>query len=119
MFHLFIKWNGIHKVRQIVILGESNENQIIIKKGLEEGDKVLLTIPVSGEKLKYSGKELILEIKKEKERKRKEAIEKARNKPKISSRKANVNSINNSPFIVPRVPSGKGKPAVRIIIKQQ
>jgi len=58
------KIKGGKKVRQIVIPGESNENSIIIKKGLDENDIIFLSLPKGGEKLKLTGLELIPEIKK-------------------------------------------------------
>lgn len=45
-------------VKQIVIVGESNENEIIIEEGLKEGDEILLTIPDNADKLKFVGLEL-------------------------------------------------------------
>ncbi|MCK4466601.1 MAG: efflux RND transporter periplasmic adaptor subunit, partial [Bacteroidales bacterium] len=48
------KKNG---VKQIVVIGKSNENEIIIEQGLEEGNKVLLTIPENPEKFKLQGEE--------------------------------------------------------------
>lgn len=49
------KKQGISFVKQQVELGASNSNEIIIKKGLEEGDKVYLSVPSGGE-----GKEVVL-----------------------------------------------------------
>lgn len=50
-----IKWvykvSGITKTKQEVRVGEANENDIIIKKGLNEGDKVLLSPPKNEDKL--------------------------------------------------------------------
>ncbi|MFO7998855.1 MAG: efflux RND transporter periplasmic adaptor subunit [Bacteroidales bacterium] len=39
-------------VRQEVVTGMRNENQIIVREGLNEGDKVCLTIPVSPEEMR-------------------------------------------------------------------
>ena len=61
------KKNG---VKQIVVVGESNENEIIIEQGLEEEDKVFLTIPENPEKYKTQGEELIEVILQKKEQKR-------------------------------------------------
>ncbi len=38
--------------KQQVKIGESNNNQVIIKEGLKEGDEVLLSIPENGDKYK-------------------------------------------------------------------
>ncbi len=61
------KKNG---VKQIVVVGESNENEIIIEQGLEEEDKVFLTIPENPEKYKTHGEELIEVILQKEEQKR-------------------------------------------------
>lgn len=54
-------------VKQIVWLGDQNENHVLVKKGLEEGDEVWLTEPENAEELKFEGLELYAEMKKEKE----------------------------------------------------
>jgi HlyD family secretion protein len=54
-------------VKQIVWLGDENENYVLIKKGLKEGDVVWLTEPENANELKYKGIEIYNEIKKEKE----------------------------------------------------
>lgn len=53
------KKNG---TKQVVILGESNENEIIVEQGLKESDRLLLTIPENPEKFKLQGEELIAVI---------------------------------------------------------
>ena len=45
--------------KQPVLLGESNENDIIVEKGLSEGTDVWLTIPQDHEKYTLSSNELI------------------------------------------------------------
>lgn len=57
------KKNG---VRQVVVLGESNENQIIVETGLSEGENIMLSVPEEPEKFKFEGLELA-EIIREKE----------------------------------------------------
>lgn len=54
-------------VKQIVWLADENENHVMIKKGLKEGDVVWLTEPENAEELKYQGLDIYDEIKKEKE----------------------------------------------------
>jgi HlyD family secretion protein len=46
-------------VRQVVVLGESNENQIIVEQGVEAGEKIYLTLPVNHENFTTKGEELI------------------------------------------------------------
>lgn len=53
--------------KQIVVLGESNDKNIIIEKGLEPGTPVWLTVPENAEKFNIAGRELIPLIR-EKER---------------------------------------------------
>jgi hypothetical protein len=63
--------------RQIVVLGESNENNIIVEKGIEPGTVSYLNTPANPEKFtKLLGQELISVIK-EKEKAKKEAEQKA------------------------------------------
>jgi len=56
-----------HPVKQIVWLGDQNENHVLIKKGLKEGDVVWLTEPADAGDLKVSGLEIYAEMKKQKE----------------------------------------------------
>lgn len=69
--------------KQVVVLGDANENAIIIEQGLDEGDEMYLSLPDEPETFKLSGKELIaviMEKKAEEERLRKE--QEARQKEK-------------------------------------
>ena len=45
--------------KHIVVLGMANENSIIVEKGLEEGEKIYLSIPDEPEGFKLTGKENI------------------------------------------------------------
>ena len=47
------KVNGSKIVKQKVTLGSANENEIIVNKGLKEGDKLYLTIPENSDKLSF------------------------------------------------------------------
>jgi len=67
-------------VRQIVVLGESNENDVIVEQGLEEGERLYLTIPEEGEKYKLHGEELIAVVK---ERKKQKAEEDRKSQNKV------------------------------------
>jgi multidrug efflux pump subunit AcrA (membrane-fusion protein) len=42
---------GLRTVKKEIVVGESNENEIIVKKGVVAGQQVLLTIPFDEEKL--------------------------------------------------------------------
>ena len=58
--------------RQVVVLGESNENDVIVEQGLKAGEKLYLSIPEDADKFKLQGEDLIAVIK---ERKKKQAEE--------------------------------------------
>jgi len=49
--------------RQIVLLGDANDKNVIVKKGLKEGTQIYLSEPEAPEKYKLKGEELISEIK--------------------------------------------------------
>lgn len=53
-----IKWvykvSGISKTKQEVLVGDANDNDIIVKEGLNAGDKVLLSPPKNEEKLELA-----------------------------------------------------------------
>lgn len=67
--------------KQVVVLDESNENEIIVEMGLEKGDKIYLSVPAEPEKFNFTGLELAQVIReKEAEKRRLEAEERARMK---------------------------------------
>jgi HlyD family secretion protein len=75
------KKNG---TRQIVVLGETNENEVIIEKGIKAGEKVYLSVPENADKFKYTGLELVQVIRqKEQEKKKKEELLKAQQEQAI------------------------------------
>jgi len=47
-----------NNVKQSVVLGESNENEIIVEAGLSEGEKIMLSVPEEPEKFRFEGLEL-------------------------------------------------------------
>ena len=54
-------------VRQIVLLGSSNENAIIVEDGLRNGEELYLSVPSDPESFRFVGQEFIPEIIKRKE----------------------------------------------------
>jgi HlyD family secretion protein len=57
--------------RQVVVLDEANENEIIVEAGLNEGDRILMSVPENAEEYKFAGLELVQVIRdKEAEKKR-------------------------------------------------
>jgi multidrug efflux pump subunit AcrA (membrane-fusion protein) len=64
--------------RQIVDLGEANENYIIINEGLDPKDEVFLTVPEGGDKWEIKGWDIYEKVKQrriEEEKKKKEEME--------------------------------------------
>ncbi len=67
MTYVYLKNN----TRQVVVLDQANENEIIVEAGLEKGDKVFLSVPAGAEEMRFSGLELVDVIReKEAEKKR-------------------------------------------------
>lgn len=69
----FVYLGKDHPLKQIVWLGEENENYVLIKKGLKENDVVWLSEPKNPDELEYKGQEIYAEIKKEKEEAKKKS----------------------------------------------
>ena len=66
--------------KQIVVLGPTNENEVIIEQGIEAGDMMYLNTPENAEDFKTAGEELIAVIK-EKERVKREEDQKLHSTP--------------------------------------
>jgi HlyD family secretion protein len=70
--------------KQIVVLGESNENNVIVEKGLTAGTQIYLSTPLKPESFDLTGEELIpiikerIMMKKAEEKRQREESEKAR-----------------------------------------
>ena len=67
--------------KQVVVLGEANENEIIVEQGLSSGDQVYLNIPENSKNWNMAGEELIVIIKQralEKKREQEELERRAR-----------------------------------------
>jgi multidrug efflux pump subunit AcrA (membrane-fusion protein) len=52
-----------NKTKQVVVLGESNDKNIIIEEGLEPGTRIWLSVPDNADKYQLAGTELIPVIK--------------------------------------------------------
>jgi multidrug efflux pump subunit AcrA (membrane-fusion protein) len=76
--------------RQIVVLGESNENDVIVEQGLEKGERLYLTIPEGGDNFKLTGVDLMDVIR---ERKKQKA-EEERRLQKENQRAATPNAMD-------------------------
>lgn len=78
-------------IKQVVDLGDQNENFILVRKGLEEGDEILLTEPLDKEELALEGIEIWQEIKERKAKEEAEAqkaVEEDKKKPYTPSKKS-------------------------------
>ena len=70
--------------KQVVVLGEANENNVIIEQGLEQGTMLYLSTPEKPENFKLVGEDLIpvirekARLKKEEDRRQRDEAEKAR-----------------------------------------
>jgi HlyD family secretion protein len=62
-----------NNTRQVVVLGASNENEVVIEQGLELGDQLYLSSPEEGDSFKWQGDELRELIKQRAKEKREEA----------------------------------------------
>jgi hypothetical protein len=67
--------------KQVVMLGEMNETDVVIEKGLDESEVIYLAIPEKPEKFKQSGDELITEIKQRNEQRKKDQLRISQTKP--------------------------------------
>ncbi len=79
---VYLEKSGV--TRQVVDLGNQNENYVLIRKGLNEGDVILLTEPAYAEELAFEGMDIYLEIKerrKQEEEEAKKAREEEKEKP--------------------------------------
>jgi len=89
---------GLKKpVKQIVWLGDENENHVLIKKGLKAGDVVWMTEPKNAAELNYKGIEIYKEMKIEKEN------------AKILADKERDELIRNQPIAIPKQASSSIK----------
>lgn len=63
-----------NRTKQVVVLGESNENNVVIDKGLESGTTIYLSTPPDAEKFKLAGAELIPIIREQEKAKKAEEL---------------------------------------------
>ncbi|HEY3369563.1 MAG TPA: HlyD family efflux transporter periplasmic adaptor subunit [Prolixibacteraceae bacterium] len=90
----FVYIGDKNPVKQIVWLGDENENHVLIKKGIKQGDVVWMTEPENASELKFSGTEIYTEMKKEKET------------AKIKADKERDEMVKKQAAAIPMAPSG-------------
>lgn len=86
-------------VKQIVWLGDENENHVLIRKGLKADDVVWLTEPEGADELEFAGIDIYQEILREKELQKLEA-EKARDT--LSKQNASNSGVQQNALTVPK-----------------
>ena len=76
-------------VKQVIEVGPSNENNIIVKRGLNENDMVYLSQPANHDNLKYEGLAIYedLKVKRELERQKAAELKKLKSKQDSSKKK--------------------------------
>jgi len=84
--------------RQVVRLGESNENYVLVSEGLKEGDVICLNEPETGSELPLKGIEIYQAMVQEKEEQRKKAEEELSKAEKMKK--------DEKPGTVPPIQSG-------------
>ncbi len=65
-------------IRQIIDVGEANENFIIVNEGLNAGDKIYLSVPENGDKWEFKGWDIFAKVKErriQEEKKKREDME--------------------------------------------
>jgi HlyD family secretion protein len=95
MQYVYLDRGGI--IKQVVELGDQNENFFMVGKGLREGDVVLLNEPPHSANLPLEGMEIYYEIKERKARQEEEArkaLEEDKKKPFKLQQKSGGNSGN-------------------------
>jgi HlyD family secretion protein len=79
--------------RQVVLLGESNENNVIIEKGLGPKEVIYLNTPEGGDKFKIVGEELIPVIREREKAKKEEEMRIRREAEEAAKRRTGENQF--------------------------
>ena len=79
-------------VKQVVVLGASNENQIIVEQGLEPGEMIYLNLPEGHEEMKIEGEELIPVIQEKILKAREEEEKRTREAEELNNRRLDRNN---------------------------
>lgn len=76
--------------KQVVLLGEMNENEVIIERGLKSGEEIYLAVPEKAETFAMVGKNELLPLIKAKETKKKKEKEEFERKAKEKDKMKNM-----------------------------
>jgi HlyD family secretion protein len=104
--------------KQVVLLGESNENNVVIEKGLEKGTSIYLSTPSSPEKFRMIGQELISVIKEREKAKKLEELRLRQEAAKVKEQRGEImnrGEMNISPEMIQQFKkmSGVGPGGIR------
>jgi len=96
--------------KQVIILGEMNDNYRIIEQGLEESDEVYLSTPEHPEKFELTGHDLITIIKEREAKKKAEVLEQEKENERNFRRRGSSSSGGGDQGVItmPR-PGGQGQ----------
>ena len=91
--------------KQVVLLGDMNDNEVIVTKGLNKDDELCLSVPEKADKIKMEGMELLPEIKAKAalKKKEKEELERQQREDNIKQKLERNKSSNAA------VPIGGGR----------
>jgi hypothetical protein len=95
--------------KQIVVLGEANENNVVVEQGLEEGTMIYLSTPESTDKFRMEGEDLIA-VNQERARARKEEERKAREEAQRANQESFPMSGGVTPEMMQRFQQMRGNP---------
>ncbi len=84
--------------RQIVVLGDANDNNVIVEQGLAENERIYLTVPEDQERFRLAGEGLIAVIEEKKEQeKAEEADRRAEEERILREREERMRQSRNRP----------------------
>ncbi|MFN8240345.1 MAG: HlyD family efflux transporter periplasmic adaptor subunit [Bacteroidales bacterium] len=84
--------------KQVVLLGESNENNVIVEKGLEEGEVVYLSTPEDPTRFRLVGEDLIPVIKERERLKKEEELKLRREAEEAAANKSRMGGFGGGGF---------------------
>ena len=87
-------------VKQIIEVGQSNENNIIVKRGLNENDMVYLSVPENHDKLRFEGIEIYEDVKANKEADKRKSAELQEQKKAKAEEKRNLTIEGMNPELM-------------------
>lgn len=83
-------------IKQIIDTGEENENYVMVKKGLQENDIILLSQPDEHENIAYTGMDIYEEIKERKRREQEEEMDAVTKSSKEQEEKKDLKAENSA-----------------------